>query len=139
MGRQQCLHAVRHLGVYGLEAGTFYPPAVIERSEKGETFPSTVGDVHFRPEDHQLVRPVIIVRGKALKDMKDKEDYGRSWMSSPGRRSCRNPTPSAASSVTIPDTDDPLRRSARRGRGRCASCRPSGRGRFGWPAGRSRP
>ena len=57
------------------EAGTFYPPAVIKQDEKGETFPSTVGDVHFRPEDHQLVRPVIIVRGKAPKDMKDKEDY----------------------------------------------------------------
>ncbi len=57
------------------EAGTFYPPAVIKQYEKGETFPSTVGDVHFRPEDHQLVRPVIIVRGKAPKDMKSKEDY----------------------------------------------------------------
>ena len=57
------------------EAGSFYPPEVIRSYEKGETFPSTVGDVHFRPEDHQLVRPVIIVRGKAPKDMKDKEDY----------------------------------------------------------------
>jgi ABC-type branched-subunit amino acid transport system substrate-binding protein len=57
------------------EAGTFYPPDVIKTYEKGETFPSMVGDVHFRPEDHQLVRPVIIVRGKAPKDMKNKEDY----------------------------------------------------------------
>ena len=57
------------------EAGTFYPPDVIKTYEKGETFDSTVGQVHFRPEDHQLVRPVIIVRGKAPKDMKDKEDY----------------------------------------------------------------
>jgi ABC-type branched-subunit amino acid transport system substrate-binding protein len=57
------------------EAGTFYPPAVIKQYEKGETFPSMVGDVHFRPEDHQLVRPVVIVRGKAPKDMKNKEDY----------------------------------------------------------------
>src|SRR5579872_6619858 len=57
------------------EAGTFYPPDVIKQYEKGETFPSTVGDVHFRPEDHQLVRPVIIVRGKAPKDMKNKEDF----------------------------------------------------------------
>ena len=46
------------------EAGSFYPPDVIKQYEKGETFPSMVGDVHFRPEDHQLVRPVIIVRGK---------------------------------------------------------------------------
>ena len=57
------------------EAGTFYPPAVIKTYEKGETFPSTVGNVHFRPQDHQLVRPVIIVRGKAPKAMKNKEDY----------------------------------------------------------------
>jgi ABC-type branched-subunit amino acid transport system substrate-binding protein len=57
------------------EAGSFYPPAVIEQYEKGETFPSMVGDVHFRPEDHQLVRPVVIVRGKHPKDMKNKEDY----------------------------------------------------------------
>ena len=57
------------------EAGTFYPPTVIKQYEKGETFPSTVGDVHFRAEDHQLVRPVIIVKGKAPKAMKNKEDY----------------------------------------------------------------
>jgi ABC-type branched-subunit amino acid transport system substrate-binding protein len=57
------------------EAGTFYPPDVIKSYEKGETFPSMVGDVHFRAEDHQLVRPVVIVRGKAPKDMKNNEDY----------------------------------------------------------------
>jgi len=57
------------------EAGSFYPPDVIKQYEKGETFPSMVGDVRFRPEDHQLIRPVIIVRGKAPNDMKDKEDY----------------------------------------------------------------
>jgi branched-chain amino acid transport system substrate-binding protein len=34
-----------------------------------------VGDVHFRPEDHQLGRSVIIVRGKAPKDMKNTEDF----------------------------------------------------------------
>jgi branched-chain amino acid transport system substrate-binding protein len=57
------------------EAGTFYPPDVIKQYEKGETFPSMVGDVRFRPEDHQLVRPVVIVRGKAPKDMTNSEDY----------------------------------------------------------------
>jgi branched-chain amino acid transport system substrate-binding protein len=57
------------------EAGTFYPPEVIKTYEKQETFPSFVGDVHFRAADHQLVRPVIIVKGKAPKDMKNKEDY----------------------------------------------------------------
>jgi len=57
------------------EAGTFYPPDVIKQYEKGETFDSLVGPVHYRPEDHQCVRPVIIVRGKHPKDMKNKEDY----------------------------------------------------------------
>ena len=56
-------------------AGSFNPVDVIKQYEKGETFPSMVGDVHFRPEDHQLVRPVVIVRGKHPKDMKNKEDY----------------------------------------------------------------
>jgi ABC-type branched-subunit amino acid transport system substrate-binding protein len=57
------------------EAGTFYPPEVIKTYEKGETFPSLVGDVHFRGADHQLVRPVIIVKGKAPKEMKNPEDF----------------------------------------------------------------
>ncbi|HZQ00513.1 MAG TPA: substrate-binding protein [Reyranella sp.] len=57
------------------EAGSFYPPDVIKTYEKGETIPSLVGDVHYRPEDHQCVRPVIIVKGKMQKDMKGKEDY----------------------------------------------------------------
>ena len=57
------------------EAGSFYPPDVIKQYEKGETFPSMVGDVRFRPQDHQLIRPVVIVRGKAPKDMKNEEDY----------------------------------------------------------------
>jgi ABC-type branched-subunit amino acid transport system substrate-binding protein len=57
------------------EAGTFYPPAVIKTYEKGETIPSLVGDVSYRPEDHQCVRPVIIVKGKMQKDMKSKDDY----------------------------------------------------------------
>jgi len=57
------------------EAGTFYPPDVIKAYEKGETFDSMVGPVHFRPEDHQLVRPVVIVRGKHPKEMKNSEDY----------------------------------------------------------------
>src|SRR6476659_3003585 len=52
------------------EAGTFYPPDVIKAYEKEEVIPSLVGDVHYRPEDHQCVRPVIIVKGKMQKDMK---------------------------------------------------------------------
>jgi len=57
------------------EAGSFYPPDVIKAYEKGETIPSTVGDVHFRAADHQLVRPVVIVQGKKPSEMRNKEDY----------------------------------------------------------------
>lgn len=57
------------------EAGSFYPPDVIKVYEKEETIPSLVGDVHYRKEDHQCVRPVIIVKGKLQKDMKGKDDY----------------------------------------------------------------
>ncbi len=57
------------------EANSFYPPDVIKQFEKGETIPSLIGDVHYRPQDHQCVRPVIIVRGKAKKDMKNDEDF----------------------------------------------------------------
>jgi branched-chain amino acid transport system substrate-binding protein len=57
------------------EAGTFYPPTVIKTYEKGETIASLLGDVKYRPEDHQCIRPVIIVKGKMEKDMKNKEDF----------------------------------------------------------------
>jgi ABC-type branched-subunit amino acid transport system substrate-binding protein len=56
-------------------AGTFYTPDVIKTYEKEEVIPSLVGDVHYRKEDHQCIRPVIIVKGKAPKDMKNKEDF----------------------------------------------------------------
>lgn len=57
------------------DTGNFYPPDIIKTWEKGTTIPSLVGDVHYRPEDHQCVRPVIIVKGKLKKDMKNKEDW----------------------------------------------------------------
>ena len=56
-------------------AGSFYPPDIIKSYEAGRKIQSTVGEVYFRPEDHQLVRPVIIVRGKKPADMKNKEDF----------------------------------------------------------------
>src|SRR3954449_71611 len=56
-------------------AGTFYPPDVIKSFEAGRKLQSMVGEVYIRKEDHQLVRPVIIVRGKAPKAMRNKEDF----------------------------------------------------------------
>jgi branched-chain amino acid transport system substrate-binding protein len=74
-GAENSYNSFAHWARMVEEAGTFYPPTVIKTYEKGETIPSLVGDVHYRPEDHQCVRPVIIVRGKMQKDMKNKEDY----------------------------------------------------------------
>jgi ABC-type branched-subunit amino acid transport system substrate-binding protein len=56
-------------------AKTFYPPEIIRAYEDGTTLNTTVGEVKFRPEDHQLIRPVIIVRGKKKTDMKAPDDY----------------------------------------------------------------
>src|SRR3954464_14173483 len=43
-------------------AGTFYPPAVIKSYESPRKLQSMVGEVSWRSQDHQLVRPVVIVR-----------------------------------------------------------------------------
>ncbi len=56
-------------------AGTFYPPDVIKSYEAGRKVQSLVGEVYWRAADHQLVRPVIIVKGKAPKEMKNSEDF----------------------------------------------------------------
>ncbi len=78
-------------------AKSFYPPDVIKAYEAGQTIQSTVGDVHFRAEDHQLVRPVIIQRGKKKADMKGADDYydvldvvpGEQLMQAPGAFGCK--------------------------------------------------
>jgi ABC-type branched-subunit amino acid transport system substrate-binding protein len=57
------------------QAKTFSPPSVIKAYESGGTIHSSVGDVHFRAADHQLVRPVIVMRGKKVANMKSKDDY----------------------------------------------------------------
>jgi branched-chain amino acid transport system substrate-binding protein len=56
-------------------AGSFYPPDVIKSYESPRKLNSVVGEVQWRSADHQLIRPVVIVKGKAPKDMKNKEDY----------------------------------------------------------------
>ena len=56
-------------------AKSFYPPDVIKSYEAAQKVQSTVGEVWFRPEDHQLVRPVIIQRGKKPSAMKSADDY----------------------------------------------------------------
>lgn len=56
-------------------AKSFYPPDVIKAYEAGYKVQSTVGEVWFRGADHQLVRPVVIIRAKKASDMKGPDDY----------------------------------------------------------------
>ncbi len=56
-------------------AGTFRPVEVIKAYEAEQPIDTTIGKVHWRASDHQLVRPVFIVRGKAKKDMKGDDDF----------------------------------------------------------------
>lgn len=57
------------------QAGTFYPPEVIKAYEKGTKRQTSVGEVYWRAEDHQLVRPVFVQRGKKPSDMRNPDDY----------------------------------------------------------------
>jgi len=47
--------------------------------------------VYFRKEDHQLVRPVVIVRGKAPKQMRNKEDFWEVTEIVPGDKVMQKP------------------------------------------------
>ena len=64
---------------------------VIKQFEKEETIPSLVGDVHYRAGDHQCVRPVFVVRGKAKKDMKNDEDFWELVDTVPGEKALQKP------------------------------------------------
>jgi len=57
------------------DAHTFHPPTVVGQYEKGNTIATDIGDVHWRAEDHQLVRPVFVIRGKKPSAMRNKEDF----------------------------------------------------------------
>ncbi|WP_109993916.1 substrate-binding protein [Salinisphaera sp. LB1] len=78
-------------------AGTFYPPEVIKTLESGKHIQSTLGEVYYRAEDHQMVREVPVVVGKSKSQMKSKEDYfeivgvtpGEDVMPPPGTFACK--------------------------------------------------
>ena len=56
-GADNCYMQFAHWARMVENAGTFYPPAVIKTYENGQTIQSLVGDVYYRPEDHQLRPP----------------------------------------------------------------------------------
>ncbi|HUH40794.1 MAG TPA: substrate-binding protein [Castellaniella sp.] len=56
-------------------AGSFYPVDVIKAYEAGEVRQGPVGEVSFRPEDHQGIINFPILRGKKPADMKNPDDF----------------------------------------------------------------
>ncbi|MGH6989974.1 MAG: ABC transporter substrate-binding protein [Stellaceae bacterium] len=56
-------------------AGTFYPVAVIKALEAEHKIDTIYGEVWYRAGDHQMVRPVPVMVGKAPAEMKGPEDY----------------------------------------------------------------
>jgi ABC-type branched-subunit amino acid transport system substrate-binding protein len=58
-------------------AGSFHPVEVIKvlETSKAQPFETTIGKVYFRAEDHQMVRPIPILRGKAPAAMQHAEDF----------------------------------------------------------------
>lgn len=56
-------------------ANTFHPPTVIATLEAGKPLTLMLGSVYYRAADHQLVRPVPVVVGKAASAMKNKDDF----------------------------------------------------------------
>jgi branched-chain amino acid transport system substrate-binding protein len=75
MGRQLRLYAAGDVADAVERAKGFYPPDVIKAYEAGPHVESTVGEVWFRSQHHQLVRPVVVVRGKQRSAMKNADDY----------------------------------------------------------------
>src|SRR3546814_18738938 len=55
-------------------AKSFSPPDVIKAYEAGFKVQSTVGEVWFRGADHQLVRPVVIIRANKASDLTGADD-----------------------------------------------------------------
>jgi branched-chain amino acid transport system substrate-binding protein len=56
-------------------AGTFYPIEVIKALESGEKVNSIYGEVYYRAEDHQMVRPVPVMVGKKPNKMEGPDDF----------------------------------------------------------------
>ncbi len=58
-------------------AKTFYPVEVIKvlEASKSDPYETSLGKVYYRAEDHQLVRPVPVVVGKAPSAMKNPDDF----------------------------------------------------------------
>jgi ABC-type branched-subunit amino acid transport system substrate-binding protein len=80
-------------------ANTFHPVELIKAMEnsKSQPYDTTIGKVYYRAEDHQMVRPIPILRGKAPAAMTNPEDFydivdvvdGESVMNTPDFFGCK--------------------------------------------------
>jgi ABC-type branched-subunit amino acid transport system substrate-binding protein len=80
-------------------ANTFHPVELIKAMEnsKSQPYDTTIGKVYYRAEDHQMVRPIPILRGKAPGAMTNPEDFydivevvdGESVMNTPEFFGCK--------------------------------------------------
>jgi branched-chain amino acid transport system substrate-binding protein len=80
-------------------ANTFHPVEIIKAMEnsKSQPYDTTIGKVYYRAEDHQMIRPIPILRGKAPAAMTNPEDFyeivdvvdGENVMNSPDFFGCK--------------------------------------------------
>ncbi len=80
-------------------AGNFNPVDIIKvlEASKAQPYETTLGKVYFRAEDHQMVRPIPILVGKAPSAMKGPDDFydvvdvvdGESVMNPPTLLGCK--------------------------------------------------
>ncbi|MBS0445885.1 MAG: substrate-binding protein [Proteobacteria bacterium] len=56
-------------------AKSFHPVDVIKQLEAEKPYTTSLGDVTYRAADHQLIRPVPVMRGKKPSEMKSPDDY----------------------------------------------------------------
>lgn len=56
-------------------ARTFHPVEIIKVLESGRPMFTSLGEVYYRAGDHQLIRPVPVMRGKKPSEMKSPDDY----------------------------------------------------------------
>jgi branched-chain amino acid transport system substrate-binding protein len=81
-------------------AGTFYPIEVIKALESGQKVNSIYGEVYYRADDHQMVRPVPVMVGKKPGEMQGANDFFRIVDLVPGDQVL---PPPAATGCKMPD------------------------------------
>lgn len=66
-------------------AKSFNPIEVIKQLESGKPMTTSLGEVYYRAGDHQLIRPVPVMRGKKPSEMKSPDDYYELVQTVPGK------------------------------------------------------